>query len=340
MNYIFWFSDNAEIYWHGIIMTLAVAAAVFAAAGFRRAQGHSTAPVMLTAVIALPISYILSRTAYWFFNKEYFESLGDALFSFTSGGHSLLGAGIGVIIAVVIAHFITHTESLTVLLDSLAPAAALGICIGRLSGCFSFDDRGKILENEKLHSFPYSVYDVANNSWNLSVFVLEAIAAFVIFIAVVILFSFIYRNSRQYLPGGNVFLLFLLLFGVTQGTLESMRLDSLFMNSLGFVRVMQIASLVLIVFVLVVYSVTSIKARGFRVVHIASWLVCLGLLGLAFYMEFRIHSTVFARNYTVMITCLAVVGYITFRLFALTYWPAPSDRGIWLPLSKKRRGMY
>lgn len=339
MNYIFWFSDNAEIYWHGIIMALAVAAAVTSAAGFRRAQGRSAAPVMLTAVIALPLSYILSRIGYWFFNKEYFENLGDALLSFTSGGHSLLGAAIGLLIAILLAHFISRTESLTAFLDALAPAAALGICIGRLSGYFSFDDRGKVLENEALHCFPYSVFDATNNSWNLSVFVLEAIAAFVIFIAVVILFGFIYKNGEQHLPGGNVFLLFLLLFGVTQGTLESMRLDSLFMNTLGFVRVMQITSLVLIVFVLVVYSVTSIKKRGLRIVHPASWLVCLGLLGLAFYMEFRIHSTVFARNYTVMITCLAVVGYITFRLFALTYWPAPSDSGLWLPLSKKRRGM-
>ena len=339
MNYIFWFSDNSEIYWHGIIMTLAVAAAVFAAVGFRRAQGRSSAPVMIAAVIALPLSYILSRTADWFFNKEYFESFGDALFSFTSGGHSLLGAAIGVMIAVLLARFIAHIENFTAFLDALAPAAALGICIGRLSGYFSFDDRGKVLENDTLHGFPFSVYDTTNNSWNLSVFVLEAIAAFVIFIAVVILFGFIYKKGEQHLPGGNVFLLFLLLFGVTQGTLESMRLDSLFMNTLGFVRVMQIASLVLIVLVLVIYSVTSIKKRGLRVVHLASWLISLCLLGLAFYMEFRIHSTVFARNYTVMITCLAVVGYIAFRLFALTYWPAPSDSGIWLPLSKKKRSI-
>lgn len=331
MNYIFWFNESSSVYWHGIIMAIAAAAAVLAAAGFRRAEGKKDNVILLSAVLGLPLAAVLSRIVFWFFSQAYFDGFKGSLNALSNGGHSLLGAMLGVLLAVVISAKLLRLKDTAAVLDAVAPAGALGICIGRLAGYFSLDDRGKIIETETVRYFPFAVFDQSSGNWRLSVFTLEAIAAGVIFIACTVFFMFIY-NGRSRIRGGNVMLLFLSLFGVTQGTLESMRLDSLFMNTLGFVRINQIASLVLIVFVLAVYSVTSIKNIGFRLLHIVVWAVSLGLLGLAFYMEFRIHSAVLMRNYAVMSTCLAVVSYLSFRLFSLSYGKAKSNLGLWRPV--------
>ena len=334
MNYIFWFSEDTSIYWHGIIMAFAVLAAVLSASGFRRAQGRNDNSVLFITVIGMPLALILSRIVFWNFSRAYFDGFGSSLLNFADGGYSLLGAMIGVLLAVIFTNSLLKLNDFKALLDAISPAAAIGICIGRLSGYFSLDDRGKILETDAVRRFPFAVYDASSDNWRLAVFSLEAIAAGLIFIVCTAMFVYIYRCSTK-IRSGNVFLLFLCLFGVTQGTLESMRLDSLFMNSLGFVRVMQIASLVMIVFVLVVYSVTSIKRAGFRLFHIVCWVASLGLLGLAFYMEFRIHSAVLMRNYAVMITCLTAVGYLSYRLFALSYSGTRNGSGVWARIGRR-----
>ncbi len=335
MNYILFFNENTSVYWHGLIMAIAILAFVLAASGFRRLQGRNDRSVLLATVIGMPLALVLSRVVFWCFSTAYFNGFGDSLVNLSNGGYSLLGAMLGVLLAVIITNSALKLCDFKGLLDAIAPAAALGICIGRLSGYFSLDDRGKILETDAVRRFPFAVYDASGGNWRLSVFALEAIAAGIVFVACTAMFVYVYR-TKSGVRSGNVCLLFLCLFGVTQGTLESMRLDSLFMNTLGFVRVMQIASLVMIVFVLVVYSVTSIKSIGLRVYHLVSWIASLGLLGLAFYMEFRIHSAVLMRNYAVMISCLAIVGFFSYRLFVLTYSDLRNDSGLWTPLGRRR----
>jgi len=336
MNYVFWFTENSNIYWHGIIIAIAIIAAILAAAGLRRVQNKSDAPVYTAAAIAIPVAYLLSRISYWFFNKEFFKSLGNALISPSIGGNSLFGAAFGVVIALFIVKAIYKIDDFAAFIDAIAPAAMLGICIGRLSGYFSLDDRGKIIENSATQKFPFAIFDTKDNVWHLSVFVLESIAAGLIFVLSLIMFLYVYRRNKSNIGSGNVVLVSLLLFGATQGPLEGMRLDSLFMNSLGFVRIMQITSLILILFVLVFYSVTSIKKNKFRLIHIIAWIVSAGLLTLAFFMEFRIHSAVFSRNYAIMVTCLLLVSYIAMRLFALTYSTPSKDSGLMRPLRKRR----
>ncbi len=336
MNYVFWFTKQSDVYWHGIVIAIAIAAAILMTAGLRRVQKKNDLPVYIGAAIALPLGYLLSRISYWFFNKEYFDGIFDAIFSPSVGGNTIFGAAFGILISLLVVRSVFHIDDFFALLDAFAPAAMLGICIGRLSGYFSIDDRGKIIEIPSLQRFPYAIYDAYDGSWHLSVFVLEAIAAAVICLLSLILFCYIYTGKKKRITSGNVMLITLLLFGTTQGPLEGMRLDSMFMNSLGFVRVMQITSLVLIVFVHVFYSVTSIRKAGFRLIHIVIWLLTAGLLTLAFFMEFRIHSAVFARNYAIMITCLSLIACFTGHMFAITYSPSHKSTGLMIPIGKRR----
>lgn len=337
MNYVFWFTENMDIYWHGIITAIAIAATILAAAGLRLMQKKSDASVWVTSAFAIPLGYLLSRFSYWFFNKGSFDGLSDALFSLNRGGNSIFGAAFGVLISLLIARLICHVDDFTALLDAVAPAAMIGVCIGRLAGYFSTDDRGKIIENEALQRFPFAIYDSYDGAWHLSVFVMEAIAAAVIFVLMLVLFVYIYTGRDKCIGSGHVMIMTLLLFGTTQAPLEGMRLDSVFMNTLGFVRIMQISSLILILLPLVLYSIGSIRKCGLRLVHIVIWIASAGLLTLAFFMEFRIHSAVFARNYAIMITCLLCICFMVMRLFSMMLSVPSGTTGLMLRLNKHRK---
>lgn len=318
-NNIAFYFGGVFIYWHSIIILIAVAASILAAVALRRKQGEHPGGLMLTAVVSVVPALLLSRLTYWFFNQEQFSDFGDVLFG-AGGGYSLLGAASGVILTVFIARLAGWIDNIPRLLDCLAPACALGICIGRLAGYFSFDDRGRIIEAPAQQGFPVSVYNPETGVWELAVFLFESVAAGIIFIAVTVLFFRLYspHSPESARRGGNVALIFISIYGATQGVLESMRLDSLFMLTLGFVRVLQIASLIMILASLIIFSARSIKKNGFRLIHAVLWAVCAALLGIAFYMELRMHSAAFVRNYSIMGICLLSVFAITFFLFTTT----------------------
>ncbi len=307
MDKIAVFSGKENLYWHGIVMAAAIAVA-FAMFWFLRTlqKGKYTGAVWITA-LAIPFGMVAGRAGYWLYRQEMYDGIGDAFAEMNGGGYFLYAAMIGVVIAAVVVNFAARMKSLREILDAMAPAGAMGICIGRLAAYFSASDKGKVVENEKFHKLPFAVQDASNGYWSLAVFIFESLFAFLVCLFLVGVFIVVYLKEDSKFRKGDVALLFLLTYGSGQCILESLRVDSLYFITLGFVRVSQVLSAVLVGFALVIFSIRMIKKFKFRLYMPIIWVALIGLLAVAFYMELRMTSEVYVRNYSTMASCLAVV---------------------------------
>jgi len=160
---------------------------------------------------------------------------------------------------------------------------------------------------------------VAEN--RLATFMLQSISTAAI-VALILLYLIICAARRKKLRDGDVTLLFLLLYGTCQIILDSTRYDSLFMRSNGFVSIVQILSTVAVVVAIVTFSVRMVKARGFKWYFIPLWVLQLGVMGGAGYMEYYVqrHGDQAAFAYRNMGICLAAMVLIALieRAFAVS----------------------
>lgn len=313
------FNGSEQIYWYAIVTVGAIIAAAFVFFLLRTCQKCNYTGAVWVAALSIPMGVLSARAVYWFFRQEQYESAADIVKKASDGGYCLYGAVVGVIAAIIIVNRAGHFKSLPEMLDAAAPAAALGICIGRFASRFSSQDRGKVVESERFHRFPFTVYDSAQEQWCLSVFFFEAVVAGLIFIILTVLFVRVYIFDKEgRLRHGDIAMLLTLMYGCAQCVLESLRVDSLYFISLGFVRVSQVVSAVLVVAVLAVFSVRAVKRFGFKRKMAVLWAFCLALLGIAFYMELRLTSEIYVRNYTIMSICTLLLCVVGVSLYFLT----------------------
>ena len=318
MENIAYYFGSATIYRSGIIMSLAIVAAVAIAVILWCYAGGKFSAIIPVVTIGLVSSFFFSRLIYWYCCFEQYNGFFDAMFDIGHGGFSLFGAMAGVIIAVFISRLLGLVKDLPALLDCFAPAGALGICIGRLSAFFTADDKGKTMSDslsaQKGFPFAVSVTNEATGTveYRFPTFFYEALAAFAIFVFVIMLFSSVYFKGTR--KKGTVALMFFSLFGATQTVLESTRYDSLFLHSNGFLSLMQIASAVMLVVPVVVFSVQGLKSKSKGSNPIFLWVISALFIGSAGYLEYYVqrHGSAGAVIYPIMIACLVTVSMFTF----------------------------
>lgn len=316
---VFFFSDQ-NIYRAGII----IAAAIFVAVVcvyllWKIADKKDSAPIFIFISASLVAAPLFSRLVYWYCCYEQYSGIASAFFQKSTGGYSLLGAMIGIMLVAVILHFTKIIPDFLALLDCIAPAGAVCIAIGRLAAFFSADDKGKIIvTSPKLQRLPFAI-EVYNESscvseWRFATFFFESLAGFAIFIAVFILFHFIYTKQR--FIKGSAFFMFMSLFAAAQATLESTRYDSLFLRSNGFISLMQIASIIMLIIPVIFFSIKSVRSSGMSVLHIIVWVMSVLSLAIAAYLEYYVqrHADASSLCYPLMFICLLTVSALTFVL--------------------------
>ncbi len=289
------------IYWHGLIMALAGLCAAACAVLLRKARGESAKDILFIALTGFVPSMVLGRIFYCYFMQEAFADKSQML-KIGDGGIAFYGFAAGYVITIIL-YCLVRRINLLQMLDDAAPAAAVGICIGRIASFFSGDDLGRAVENENLQHLPIAVFSAERGEWNLAVFTFEAIAALVIF-ALLAAMLWLKGTKHIVIRDGDIVLMFMLLYGIPQTVFESMRMDSLFLISLGFVRISQVISIIVATVPFVLFSIRSAK-KGVTAFHWIIWAVCLCGIALAFWMEFCMTSATAVRNYTVMSICLA-----------------------------------
>lgn len=309
MDRIAFIVDGTFIYWNSIVLTLAagVAICVFLACYLPQGNGNAAA---VAVPMSLVLSVILARLVHWYFRPDSYTDFLAAMTDFTSGGYALLGVFLACGLTALLVRLLRLETNLPRLLDAMSLGGCAGIALGRLACFFSTADRGQLLESIRSLPFAYPVNNVVTGApeYRLATFVIQSMATAVIF-GVLLAFFLLCKKRRA----GDVTLLFVLLYGMSQAVLDSTRYDSLFMRSNGFISVVQLSGAAAVLGVSVWSSVRMVKARGFRLWYPVIWVAVLGLLGGAGYMEYFVqrHGDRALFSYSIMTACLGVMVLLT-----------------------------
>lgn len=313
MERIAWILGDTCIYWSAVIRTLAAAAAICLFLRLYLPEGRKALTCAVFVPLAAAASLVLSRLACWYFRPEGWESLEAALLGQGSGGFALMGAFGGCLAAAGLVRLLGLTRDLPVLADCLSLAGCAGIALGRLASFFNASDRGMVLMGGR--GLPWA--DVIINpvsgmeELRLATFLLQSMGCGLIFLF--LLGMHLWERTREDRRRGDIFLLFLLLYGSLQVVLDSTRYDALYLRSNGFVRAVQVLGAGGIALAVLIFAVRLVRAGGWKAWHFPLWTVQAGCFGLAGYMEYYVqrHGNRAACAYGIMAAALALLAALT-----------------------------
>ena len=259
---------------YGALASLSLAAMLAVAYAVLKYKSAGYDAFIRLAVLAVPFAFIGSRVAFCLTNLSYYLetiSMPEMMLQVTDGGASMTGAMVGVILAAVIAAKWCKVSAGT-MLDAVAFGMPVALVIERLAEPLCEMGWGKYFQSTVFDSM------VDLTSGMHPVFAYEAIVAVIIGIAMVVFF-----RKHQGLKG-DVLCFFLMLYGCTQTLLESLRNDG-HMKVIHFVRVNQVAAIIMAVTVLILWSIRCRKAGG-KKEALVSWLTAAVCIGFGVVQEF------------------------------------------------------
>ena len=325
-------SGRTVIYWGGLITALSLAAGLcLTFALYPRYNRHSAA-VWVFFPFAVILGLFFSRVVYWYCHIELFPSFWDALLDLNRGGYALQGAIPGVWLAAVIVKRLGLVRRTGRLLDAVAPGLCLSFAFLRLGALFSGSCRSYIrLQGAFWQRLPFAVPETdagGTVTWPLAAFFLS----FLLLLAVTVVLVRFYLRYRRWPmadgsnPNGNVFRLFLLLWGLTEVLVDSLRNDACFFHFtwlrmlnpyVSFVKIGQLFAGFTILFVFLRFTVIRSRGRGFSWKTVLFWLLfLLGLVGAGFFGEYMVQR--YHRHllcYGVMIASLVLLGFVVLRMY-------------------------
>jgi len=327
VNNVAYIYPDSVVTWSGVVIALAVLCAVLVCFAFAVRKKGYCLPLAVMLPVAMALGCIFGRMIHWYCRTDQYSSFSQAFTDLTVGSFSIIGIIAGCLIAAVVVWALGLAPSLGTILDILAPGAALGIALGRLSFLFNYSDRGKIfVENEAYRRLPIGSVVINASSgaveWRFATFFIQSLAAFAIFIVVVILW---FRFSKSSLKSGksaagSCFAAFSVLYFMSEIILDSTRYDALFLRTNGFVSLMQIVGAVAVVAAFVYFSVRSVRFNGLHPWHFVLWTAFLAALGLAGYMEYYVqrHGGLYMMCYSIMTAGLAISAAASFVMLKTT----------------------
>ena len=327
MNPVAIAAGGGVLYWSSLVLTLGVAAWFALSLALYRSDGGELAALWVFFPIALWLSVLLSRFLHWYCHAEQYSGFFSAMTDYSSGGFCLPGVLLGVLLAALLVRALGFADSSARLLDALAPGAALGIGLIRLSALFGNADRGKLLITDpRLQYLPLAAPVTTGTGaveYRFAAFFWEFLL--LMLLGLLMTRFFLKRRRAPMKEGkaeGSVALLFLLFYSAIELVLDSTRYDSSFLRSNGFVSLTQIVSAAAILAVLLYYSRRSIRANGLRPVHFLLWLLWLLSLAATGCLEYLIQ-----RHGNWYLLCYSLMG-LSAALMALSgYWMYRTLRG-------------
>lgn len=318
MEKIAFISGEAFYYWSSIILALSVVTAIALFASVYIKKGGRITALCLAIPLCLVSSLFLSRLIHWYCRADSYESLVAAITHYASGGYALMGAFAGCILSALLLWLLHIADSFTEMLDSLAIGGGAGIAVGRLASLFNASDRGPAVPEKFGLPFAYPVTNTVSGvvEHRLATFMLQGIFTAILVVALLIYMAST-NKKRKPLKNGDIFLLFLLIYGASQIVFDSTRYDSLFMRSNGFISIVQILGAVGLVLPIVLFSIRMVKKTGMKGGYVVLWVLIVAAISVAGYMEYHVqrHGDQALFAYSIMSSCLAVAV-----ILALVIW--------------------
>lgn len=268
-------------------------------------------------------SVLFGRAIHWYSHSELYKSAEDAFYSlwagdFSYGSYDMPGILLATLLTAVLCGRLIGSGGTRRLLDAFSPGLALGMGIIYLSDRFGTAARSKMVFPLSGQTYlPFFVAeDVNSGTYRLAVYFVLFAGLFIIFLLTSVFY--IRRNPDYQLVGsykGATFILFMLLLSALEVVCDSMRYDSSYFRSNGFVSIIQVGSALCFLAVVIFYSIRSVKGNGFRFYHPIIWVFFIAGFGGAIYMEYLVqrHTDWYVRCYVIMSVCcvvMALCGYI------------------------------
>ena len=320
-----------SIYWNAVVICLGIAACFCLTWALFTANGGQGAALLLLLPLGLLFSVLIARTLHWDCHIEQYPSLISALTDYSTGGFCMPGVLLGTALAVLCVRLLGFTGNAGRLFDCLAPGAAFGIALIRLSNLFTSADRAKIVvTTPALQHLPIAapVTTAASVEYRFATFFWQFL---LMLLMSALLFRFFFKRRRAPMKAdqprdGNVALLFLNWYSALELVADSTRYDGSFLRINGFVSLGQIVAAFSLLGVLIVYTVRSHRAGSslkFRVIHWVLFWLSIAVVGVFEYLVQRFGG-MYLVCYTVMSLACAAAAWINLRMYrSVCKTPAP-----------------
>ena len=253
------FGVSRSIYWYGIIIAIGMLLGIWMATYNARRRGYKSEMVLDIALIAVVCAIIGARAHYVIFSWEFYKD-GPFIdvFKIWNGGLAIYGGLIGGLIGVA-AYCKFSRKRFYAITDILVPSLILGQSIGRWGNFANQEAYGSLITNPKLTFFPVAVFIESEKAFHMATFFYESMWSLLVFI---FLMNYLKKDRKE----GNVFYLYLMLYGVGRAIIETFRTDSQWLFNTG-IKVNQLISVILVLFALamLIFSKRKTIAQSFKV---------------------------------------------------------------------------
>ncbi len=220
---------NFVIYWYGLFIAAALGIGLFTACKLRKQQNGDCTDMLIASAVALFAAFIGSRWYYcWCFPGQY-DNFSEFM-KFRSGGFSVPGALLGAFFGITAVSLVLRAN-LGQMLDSAAPATAFTISFGRMAAMFSGEDLGGVITAKALQFFPIAVYNSSEGLYRSAFFAWDAFIVLGIGLSLLWIFRQKYIFKSVSYKKGDLYLLFIVGYFITQGIFEQYRFDPLFFSN-------------------------------------------------------------------------------------------------------------
>ena len=238
-----------DIYWYGIIITCGLLLAMILAKRDKQKYGIQWDDITSFLIYALIVGFICARIYYVIFKWDYYSMHLDEIIKIWNGGIAIYGGVIGALITGFI--FCKRKKiSFFNLCDFCAPYLALAQSIGRWGNFFNREAYGGPT-NSLLRM---GIYHTTLNEYQYvhPTFLYESVANFFIFVILLLV-----KKKQKF--DGQIFELYMILYGIARFFIEGLRADSLY---LGPFRISQMLALLFVLLFSTLFFIQTFKRKN------------------------------------------------------------------------------
>lgn len=240
MNPIFIDLGFIQIRWYAVLILFAFILGYYLVINRCKKRGLPTSQITDMCFYLVIVCILGARIYYCLFNLDYYlKNLLD-VFKIWEGGLAIHG---GILAGLIFMYFYTKRKNINLLelLDTFAPALALGQAIGRWGNFFNGEAFGPevTLSTLKNLHIPQFIIDgmYINHNYHHPTFLYESLGCLIIFIIIMCI-----RNINK-IKTGQIVSIYFIGYGIIRFFIESLRQDSLMFFNL---KVAQIVSILMI----------------------------------------------------------------------------------------------
>lgn len=243
-----------SIAYYGIIIALGMLGGIFLGTTLAKKTGQDVDTYYDVAIWSIPSAIVGARLYYVIFQWEYYSKDLTKIFNLREGGLAIYG---GIIAAVIAAYIVIKKRkaNFPLVADTAAPAMILGQCVGRWGNFFNREAFGQYTDGLFAMQIPVSAVrssEITAEMWE-NVVVLDGISYIQVhptflyesmWNLCLLIIVLIYYKHRKF--NGEVFLLYVMGYGVGRFWIESLRTDQLLLPGIGY-PVSQVLAAILVV---------------------------------------------------------------------------------------------